>query len=75
MTAPMTLHGSTLPTYIYIVKCTFNCSYQLDNTLTADLKKKWTVDAQVFVAIEIAPVDEVHAWDFLILIHTNKDKC
>jgi hypothetical protein len=38
MTAPMTLHGSTLPTYI--VKCTFNCSYQLDNTLTADLKKK-----------------------------------
>jgi hypothetical protein len=21
------------------VKCTFNCSYQLDNTLTADLKK------------------------------------
>jgi hypothetical protein len=37
MTAPMTLHGSTLPTYI--VQCTFNCSYQLDNTLTADLKK------------------------------------
>jgi hypothetical protein len=37
MTAPMTLHGSTLPTYI--VKCIFNCSYQLDNTLTADLKK------------------------------------
>jgi hypothetical protein len=34
MTAPMTLHGSTLPTYI--VKCTFNCSYQLD-TLTAGL--------------------------------------
>jgi hypothetical protein len=60
----------------YIVKCTFNCSYQLDNTLTADLKKKkWTVDAQIFVAIEISPVDEVHAWDFLILIHTNKDKC
>jgi hypothetical protein len=38
MTTPMTLQGSTLPTYI--VKCTFNCSYQLDNTLTADLKKK-----------------------------------
>jgi hypothetical protein len=29
-----------LPTYI--VKCTCY-SYQLDNTLTADLKKKWTV--------------------------------
>jgi hypothetical protein len=26
-----------LPTYI--VQCTFDCSYQLDNTLTADFKK------------------------------------
>jgi hypothetical protein len=41
MTAPMTLHGSTLPTYI--VKCTFNCSYQLDNTLTADFLKNGLV--------------------------------